>query len=77
MRELAESTEGRTVPELAAIVGQTRAAMHNRVAALEAIGAVRSDAPEGDKRGRIIRWTVDLDGLQAAVDRMHAYMIGR
>lgn len=65
-----------TVPELAAAVGSSTMSAYRHVLALEEAGLVTGDLPVGERAGRTVSWSVDVDAVRRVPHTWLSHVLG-
>lgn len=65
-----------TAPELADTVGLSGVSAWRHLGALEELGLVDADVPQGQRKGVTVRWSTNCDRVRALGGRWAAYATG-
>lgn len=73
LHELA-TTGPATAPELAGRMGSGRAVISAHLAALQSAGVVHGDLPAGQRHGRTVHWSIDVERVEEHL-RLYAHYL--
>ncbi|MBF4636226.1 helix-turn-helix transcriptional regulator [Agreia pratensis] len=65
-----------TAPELARRVSASRESIHRHLLELESFGLTRADTARGQRHGRLVSWSANVDRIKELVDIWRNYLIG-
>lgn len=75
LRELAQNGP-LTAPELARRVSASRESVHRHLLDLESFGLARADTAPGQRHGRLVTWSADVDRVNEIIDVWRNYLTG-
>lgn len=66
-----------TATDLATTLGVGRGTVHAHLGALEDVGLVTGDIPEGARHGRTVHWHLNRSAVDAYLDELRHYLTSR
>lgn len=70
------SVEAALSPEIAEVTQMAKMTVHRHLVDLEDLGLIRVDTPQGARRGRTVRYSLDRVRTAAMIDSLGAALLG-